>query len=55
MITMPPASEALYFDGAPVAHIVDYQERKRLAKIARNNRDALRDRERLSLRYGAAR
>lgn len=30
---MSPASEALYFDNAPVAHIVEQQERDRLDRI----------------------
>lgn len=42
MITATPASEALYFDGAPLAHVVAYEERKRLARIDRENRRAAR-------------
>lgn len=30
---MSPASEALYFDNAPVAHIVAHQERARIQRI----------------------
>ena len=37
---MIPASEALYFDNAPVAHIVAHEERERLARIARDCRKA---------------
>ncbi len=36
------ASEALYFDNAPVAHVVAYQERQRLARIERDGRKAVR-------------
>lgn len=38
---MPPASEALYFDGAPVAHIVAFEERVRLSRIAQTGRAAI--------------
>lgn len=50
---MPPAAEALYFDNAPVAHIVAYQERQRLQRIADANRRALRERGTLSLRFAS--
>lgn len=33
-MTGDPA-EALYFDGAPVAHVVAYRERQRLGRIAK--------------------
>lgn len=36
------ASEALYFDKAPVAHIVQYDDRKRMARIQTNNQAAMR-------------
>lgn len=42
------AAEALYFDGAPVLHIVQHDERKRMARIQSNNQAAIR-------RAGAAR
>jgi len=42
MITMLPASEALFFRQEPVAHIVAFQERNRLARIERTCRDAIR-------------
>jgi len=38
----PPASEALYYDDAHVAHIVAYDERRRLARITAANVAALR-------------
>jgi hypothetical protein len=38
---MKPASEALFFDKAPVAHIVQYEERARLQRIERENRRVL--------------
>lgn len=38
---MGVASEAL-FDGAPVAHIVAFQERRRLARIERVGREIVR-------------
>lgn len=47
---LPPASEALYFDNAPVLHIVQYEERNRLANIERRNREARRTLERRSYR-----
>ena len=34
---MSPASEALYFDNAPVAHIVEQQERARIDRIQRQS------------------
>ena len=46
----PPASEALYFDKAPVLHIVQWEERNRLARIDARNRDALRTLERRAFR-----
>lgn len=49
---LPPASEALYFDKAPVLHIVQWEERNRLARIAQRNRDAAEDRRRRILRFG---
>ncbi len=39
---MLPASEAMYFHREPVRHIVQFQERERLARIDRNSRDAIR-------------
>lgn len=39
---MLPASEAMYFHREPVAHIVAFQERNRLARIERTCRDAIR-------------
>lgn len=35
-------AELTYFEGAHFAHIVAYEEHKRLARIARQNRDAIR-------------
>lgn len=53
MNTMPPAPEALYFDHAPVAHIVAFEERRRLARIEEENRRAIRQRGTLSLRFAS--
>lgn len=39
---MPPAAEALYFDNAPVLHIVQWAERNRLAAIDARGRAAYR-------------
>jgi len=36
------ASEALYFDKSPVAHIVQYDDHKRMARIQANNQAAMR-------------
>jgi hypothetical protein len=36
------ASEAMYFHNEPVAHIVQFQERERLARIEGNARAAFR-------------
>lgn len=33
------ASELMYFHGAPLAHVVEYQERERLARIAAKARE----------------
>ena len=38
---MIPASEALYFDNAPLAHVVAHEERQRLARIERECRQAV--------------
>jgi hypothetical protein len=35
-----PASEAVYFHGAHFAHIVEFEERRRLARIAEAGRRA---------------
>ena len=51
MNIMPLAEEAL-FEGHPVAHIVAYYERQRLARIAQRNRDAAEERRRRILRFG---
>lgn len=40
--TLPPASEAMYFNGEPCRHIVQFQERERLARIERDCRAAVR-------------
>ena len=36
------ASEAHYFNKAPVWHIVEYDDRKRMARIQANNQAAIR-------------
>lgn len=33
------ASELMYFHGAPLAHVVEFEERERLARIARKARE----------------
>jgi hypothetical protein len=38
----PTASEAMYFHNEPVRHIVQFQERERLARIDRTARVAFR-------------
>lgn len=40
-------AEALYFDNAPVAHVVQFREWERLSRIAETNRRAI-----LRPRYG---
>lgn len=34
--------EAMYFDKAPVAHVVQYRDRERAARISANMRSAMR-------------
>lgn len=48
-------AELVYFDKAHFAHIVAYEERKLLTRIAEANASAFRSRERLGLRFGASR
>lgn len=43
-------SEAAYFDGYAFQHIADWQESKRLARIARNARDAIQRERRANRR-----
>lgn len=45
-------SELVYFDGAHFAHIVAYEERKRLDTIRRRNLEAFRSHERRTIRRG---
>ena len=49
---MSPASEALYFDNAPVAHIVEQQERDRLDRIQRQASSIARAIDRISRSEG---
>lgn len=35
-------AEAMFFDGAPLAHVVAYRERQRLARIAERDRATIR-------------
>lgn len=39
------AAEAMFFDGAPLAHVVAFRERQRLARRAAADQDAFRRRQ----------
>ena len=45
MTHLPPASEAQYFNGEPCQHIIDRDERERLARIRRTACSIIRNRK----------